>query len=170
MALEVSVDGFATDGELLFEDFRIDRNDSSYNFRSGPDLNFELQPGTTYTFRSYIYNDNGVGVNGSNGQVDQIGRVTFDDSQFEITQTTVGDLDTDGDGIYDHCDLDRDNDGISDLVESGNQLAIDADTDGDGIISNDEAVEAEFTDEDGDGAWDQPVSYTHLTLPTICSV
>ncbi len=63
--------------------------------------------------------------------------------------------DVDGDGIYDHCDLDSDNDGISDLVESGNALAIAADTDGDGVVSAAEATAANFTDSDGDGVYDQ---------------
>ena len=31
LAVEVSTDGFATAGEVLLEDFRIDRNDSGYN-------------------------------------------------------------------------------------------------------------------------------------------
>ena len=50
-------------------------------------------------------------------------------------------IDTDMDGVWDHCDLDSDNDGISDLVESGDAVAIAADTDGDGMISADEASE-----------------------------
>ncbi|WP_053981164.1 hypothetical protein, partial [Marinagarivorans algicola] len=42
--------------------------------------------------------------------------------------------DTDGDGIKDYLDLDSDNDAISDLVESGNILAINADADSNGRI------------------------------------
>ena len=63
--------------------------------------------------------------------------------------------DTDGDGVPDHCDIDSDNDGISDLLESGNAVAIAADTDGSGVIDTQEAIAAGFTDADGDGAWDQ---------------
>ena len=63
-------------------------------------------------------------------------------------------IDTDGDGISDHCDIDSDNDGISDLLESGNADAIAADTDGSGVIDNAEAIAAGFEDLDGDGAWD----------------
>ena len=63
--------------------------------------------------------------------------------------------DTDGDGIDDHCDLDSDNDGISDLQESGNALAVAADTNNDGHVSIAEAAIANFTDNDGDGVWDQ---------------
>ena len=62
--------------------------------------------------------------------------------------------DTDGDGVPDHCDLDSDNDGISDLVESGDAVAIAADTDGDGMISAAEATDAGLTDADGDGVLD----------------
>ena len=64
-------------------------------------------------------------------------------------------LDTDMDGIFDHCDHDSDNDGISDLQESGNQLAINADMNMDGVITGAEAAAAGFTDADGDGAWDE---------------
>ena len=116
MAVEVSTDGFATAGELLLEDFRIDRNNDSYNFRSGPELDYELKEGTTYTFRVYLYNDSGTGVQGSNNQFDQIGRVTFDDSQFVIC--AANHADTDGDGIANSLDLDSDNDGITDNVEA----------------------------------------------------
>ena len=63
--------------------------------------------------------------------------------------------DTDGDGVHNECDFDSDNDGISDLVESGNILAIAADTNQDGTISVAEANAAGFTDANGDGAWDQ---------------
>ena len=62
--------------------------------------------------------------------------------------------DTDGDGVADHCDLDSDNDGISDLVESGDAVAIAADTDGDGMVSVAEAATAGLTDADGDGVLD----------------
>ena len=63
-------------------------------------------------------------------------------------------IDTDGDGIPNHCDLDSDNDGISDLVESGNQTLIDADTDGDGVVTATEAAAADLEDLNGDGVWD----------------
>ena len=72
---------------------------------------------------------------------------------FAVTQGAVV-TDTDGDGVPDHCDLDSDNDGISDLVESGNAVAIAADTDGDGMISAAEATAAGLTDSDGDGVLD----------------
>ena len=72
---------------------------------------------------------------------------------FTITEGFI-EIDTDGDGVPDHCDLDSDNDGISDLVESGDAVAIAADTDGDGMISAAEADVAGLTDSDGDGAYD----------------
>ena len=71
-------------------------------------------------------------------------------------------IDTDQDGIDDHCDLDADNDGISDLMESGNALAIAADTNLDGLIDNNEATAANFTDTNNDGAWDQLGNNTPL--------
>ncbi|MEN8834980.1 MAG: gliding motility protein, partial [Polaribacter sp.] len=46
---------------------------------------------------------------------------------------TIGNLDTDGDGVPNHLDLDSDNDGIYDLVESG---FIVTDANNDGIIDN----------------------------------
>jgi len=57
-------------------------------------------------------------------------------------------LDRDGDGVPNMYDLDSDNDGVSDLVESGNVLAIRADTNNDGVI--------EGPDADGDGIMDAP--------------
>ena len=74
--------------------------------------------------------------------------------QINLTPILIG-VDTDGDGVHDGCDIDSDNDGISDLLESGNQLAIDADTDGSGVIDDQEAMDAGFEDLDGDGVWDQ---------------
>ncbi len=46
----------------------------------------------------------------------------------------LGLTDTDGDGVPNHLDLDSDNDGIYDLVESGNQTAINTDSDNDGQV------------------------------------
>ena len=74
--------------------------------------------------------------------------------------------DTDGDGVGNHCDIDSDNDGISDLLESGNALAIAADTDNSGVIDNAEAAAAGFTDADGDGAWDQLGTCLLYTSPS----
>ena len=73
-----------------------------------------------------------LATNGSNGNVDEIGRITFDDTFFVVTGNSFSD--TDGDLISNHCDFDSDNDGISDLQESGNALAIAADTDMNGVI------------------------------------
>ena len=100
----------------MFEDFNIDRDDSDYNFRSGPEFDYEVQADTTYTLRVYLYNDQGQGINGSNGVVDQIGRVTFDDSQFVFTSGDF--VDTDQDGIVNSFDIDSDNDGITDNLEA----------------------------------------------------
>lgn len=53
--------------------------------------------------------------------------------------TTIGDRDTDGDGVADYLDLDADDDGIPDVVEAGG-----TDTDGDGFFDDQ-------TDSDDDG-------------------
>ena len=63
-------------------------------------------------------------------------------------------IDTDGDGISNHCDPDSDNDGISDLQESGNTVLLAADTDYDGVVTGAEAAAAGLVDADGDGVWD----------------
>lgn len=68
--------------------------------------------------------DNG-GDNGGNGLV--------------VIEVTLGDCDTDNDGIINSCDLDSDNDGIPDIVEAGG-----TDTNGDGLVDN-------SADTDGDG-------------------
>ena len=112
-----------------------------------------MDPGTTYSFRFYLFNDTGTGNSGTNGLVDQIGRVTFDDVFFNVSGSSF--TDTDGDGISNHCDLDSDNDGISDLQESGNAIAIAADTNMDGLITADEATIAGLTDANNDGVYDQ---------------
>ena len=93
-----------------------------------------------------------------NGIVDTVSAVrrtilVVDDSGLA---TDAGGLprNTDADGLADFRDLDSDNDGIMDVVESfGSGL----DADNDGMLDD-------FVDADG------AVSYTHLTLPTICSV
>ena len=112
----MSTDGFATPGQVLLDEFHIDRNDSDYNFRSSEGFNFELQENTTYTFRIYVFNDNGEGIPGVNGQTDQIGRITFDDTLFAISAS--GFLDSDEDGIANYLDIDSDNDGITDNIEA----------------------------------------------------
>ena len=106
-----------------------------------------MDPDFGVTF-SYITFDSANALHGVDG--DDAG-----DRGAVLSLSAYVPIDTDGDGIADHCDLDSDNDGISDLVESGNADAIAADTDGDGIISADEATAANFTDADGDGVWDQ---------------
>ena len=151
--IEVSADGFATPGTLLESNFNVNNGGLGYTYRSGSALNYQLQPGTTYSFRFYIFDDQGAGSTGSFGQNDTVGRVTFDDIYFNVTGSSF--TDTDGDGISNHCDLDSDNDGISDLIESGNPIAIAADANLDGLITFDEAAAAGFTDADGDGVYDQ---------------
>ena len=138
---------------MLESNFNVNDGGLGYTYRSGSALDYELQPGTTYSFRFYIFNDQGAGSTGAAGQVDTIGRVTFDDLYFNVSGSSF--TDTDGDGIPNHCDLDSDNDGISDLIESGNPIAIAADTNLDGLITFDEAAAAGFTDADGDGVYDQ---------------
>ena len=66
-----------------------------------------------------------------------------------ISISALNALDTDMDGVPDHCDLDSDNDGISDLVESGDAAGIALDANGDGTIDLTEGV-----DSDGDGLID----------------
>ena len=165
IAVEVSQDGFASNGELLLEDFHIDRDDSSYHFRGGPELDYELAENTTYTFRVYLYNDTGQGVNGSNGQVDQIGRVSFDDTIFRITSTSL--VDSDGDGVANALDLDSDNDGIADNIEAqatADYIAPVADDAATYLANN--GLNSAYVETNGL----VPVSYTHLTLPTILLV
>jgi len=151
--VEVSADGFATPGDQIISSFNVNRSNANYNFRSGTPLNYQLLPGTTYSFRFYLFNDTGAGTGGAAGQTDQIGRITFDDVYMNVSGSSF--IDTDGDGIPNHCDYDSDNDGISDLHESGNALAIAADTDLDGLITDAEAIAAGFTDADNDGVYDQ---------------
>ena len=67
------------------------------------------------------------------GQIDQIGLVTFDDTLFNISSTSL--VDSDGDGVPNSLDLDSDNDGISDLTEAGHDESI-ADVNGDGVIDD----------------------------------
>ena len=85
--------------------------------------------------------------------IQQPGRMTTGDG-WQLAMEVISSVDTDGDGVADHCDLDSDNDGISDLVESGDAVAIAADTDGDGMVSAAEATTAGLTDADGDGVLD----------------
>ena len=58
--------------------------------------------------------------------------------------------DTDNDGIPDKFDLDSDNDGITDLVESGDVMAIASDANGDGMLGS-----SESSDYDNDGLMDE---------------
>jgi len=60
-------------------------------------------------------------------------------------------FDTDGDGIADHYDLDSDNDGISDLLESGQDVA-NVDLDNNGVLDDMEGDNP--NDADGDGLSD----------------
>ena len=66
-----------------------------------------------------------------------------------ISISALNALDTDMDGVPDHCDLDSDNDGTSDLVESGDAAGIALDVNGDGTVDLTEGV-----DSDGDGLID----------------
>jgi len=116
VAVEVSSDGFSAAGTVLLQDFRLDRNDGGYNYRGGPFVGFDLKQGTTYTFRFYLYNDQGAGVSGSAEQIDSIGHVSFDDTYFAITSAVYDD--TDNDGIDNYLDIDSDNDGIADNIEA----------------------------------------------------
>ena len=138
------------------EDFRIDRNNNNYNFRGGPELDYTLKENTTYTFRVYLYNDSGTGVQGRNGQFDQIGRVSFDDSQFVICAASH--LDSDMDGIVNSLDLDSDNDGITDNIE--------AQTTQDYIAHSGAGGTAGFIDTNGDGLDD---NYDNTTAAGIAS-
>ena len=108
-------------------------------------INFDNDAGTVQVSVDGIVSRLEFDVSSSGGTIG----ITFANYNYDVP------LDTDGDGNYNHCDIDSDNDGISDLLESGNALAIAADTDGSGVIDNAEAAAAGFTDADGDGAWDQ---------------
>ena len=121
MAVEVSTDGFLTDGEILFEDFDVNFNNNTYNYRGGPGLNYTLLEDTTYTFRFYLYDDQGethIGASDDSGnrQTDAIGIMTFDDTFFGIGAASY--IDSDDDGIANRLDLDSDNDGITDNIEA----------------------------------------------------
>ena len=99
------------------------------------------------------YDDTQAGV-GSNG-----------DSTFTHVGTGLTPVDTDAplssaDGVADYLDADSDNDGLSDAIEGNtNSGLIDATTN---LVSN-----GDFANGLDDFI---AVSYTHLTLPTICSV
>jgi len=116
VAVEVSTDGFATDGEVIVEDYFLDRDNSNYNGRAGQEVGLELEAGTTYTFRVYVYDDQGENVSGNSNQTDNIGRITVDDINFNLSTQTFAD--TDNDGLIDSLDLDSDNDGITDNIEA----------------------------------------------------
>ncbi len=60
---------------------------------------------------------------------------------FGDLEAIHGFRDTDGDGVADHLDLDSDNDGISDLQESGANVA-ELDADGNGTIDGDAFVDS----------------------------
>jgi len=101
---------------VIVEDYFLDRDDSNYNGRAGQSVGLELDPNTTYTFRVYVYDDQGENVSGSNGQTDSIGRITVDDINFNVSTQNI--VDTDNDGIADSLDIDSDNDGITDNIEA----------------------------------------------------
>ena len=100
----------------------------------------------------------------------QVGR--FSSGTLDI-DTPIVEIDSDGDGLSDHLDLDSDNDGITDNIE--------AQSTDDYIAPSGVGGTSNFIDIDRDGLDDVydpidntltliTVSYTHLTLPTICSV
>ena len=151
-----------TDSTPDFQDIDSD-NDGIFDVEEGGDGSLDVNGDGTI--------DSGDGEGYSD--LDQDGM----DDDAEPTPVT----ETDGDSLPDYLDIDSDNDGIQDVIEGGDG---ELDTNGDGVIdSNDEG----YADEDGDGMDDDseptpvtesdndqlpdyPVSYTHLTLPTICSV
>jgi drug/metabolite transporter (DMT)-like permease len=74
------------------------------------------------------------------------GKIFFFGDSDLLSGSADTNIDTDGDGHYNHCELDSDNDGIADIFESNEVAAINADTDNNGSISVAEAVAAGFTD------------------------
>ena len=98
-----------------------------------------------------------------------LGQVLADELGNSFLPNTLP-LDTDGDGIFNLVDLDSDNDGIGDVIEGGNR-----DFDQDGFIGTSPLIfnrfgQAVSDEEELFFIINEPVSYTHLTLPTILLV
>ncbi len=80
-------------------------------------------------------------------------------------------VDTDNDGTPNYLDLDSDNDGISDIVESGNQTAINLDTNNDGVIDpansfgNNGLADAVEGGSDGAAPVDDPIDTDNEGIP-----
>ena len=116
---------------------------------------------------------------GSDGPKDSDGD-GVSDAQDAFPTNPSETADSDGDGIGDNADafpnnadetLDSDGDGVGDKGDAfPNDADESVDTDGDSVGDNaDNCIDTPNADQaDVDG--NTSVSYTHLTLPTICSV
>ena len=105
---------------------------------------------------------------------DSVGYTVTQTVQIEVVEKTEEPIrpspeDLDGDGIPNGLDPDKDNDGVNDNFDSFPEDPNEQyDSDGDGVGNNADSDDDNdgFTDRDEALAGTNPVSYTHLTLPT----
>jgi len=104
----ISDDGFATYTILAQDKFITDDGSTQVFTDLMDDSRYNLKESTTYTMRTYVYD-----------QVDDSPQNYSVWDDHAVTVSACLPDDSDGDGIPDHLDLDSDNDGIYDAVEAG---------------------------------------------------
>ena len=110
--------------------------------------------GMTYTL---VPSSTLPGPNGLGYSFNPVSKTGFINSDTVVNFVSIVNVDTDGDGIFNHIDLDDDNDGLSDLleVEYGTD-PLNPDTDGDGVSDGQEV--ADGTDPLDRGSNNRPLS------------